>query len=721
MRTSKSLLLICACVAGLYVAGRAQNPPAADTQDSQKVVVGSAEVLFDVVVRDKRGRAVTDLSAADFEVYEDGVRQQLNSFRLVAREPAGKAAVAASNAGGAETSKNEGAVPVRPRTVGAEEGARLSAVAIVFDRLTPDARARARQAALGYVGEKDDLVGVFLTDLSLVTLQPFTDDMNLVRQAIEKAGVGSPSLYTSNNEEARAVRKELGDMTELEKRNPASGAGKFKKILELMLWDLETWEEVQREQQGNATMSSLLKLTTALRALPGRKAVILFSEGLVLPPSAQTRFQEVINAANRNNVSVYTIDAAGLRATSKTQETRLEIESRSALRMIQETTNEESKVPMTKGLERNEDLLYLNPDSGLGQLANQTGGFYITDTNDVRAGLRRVDDDLHSYYMMSYAPQDRNYDGRYRRIEVKVRRPGVVVQSRKGYYAIDASYASPVLAYEVPALALLGKRQRPDAFPVQAAGFSFPETGGVGLAPLLVEGRAGEFTFQVDNEKKVYKTDFSIVVVIRDEAGRVAKKLSNRYELSGPVGELEAAKQGRVLFYREAELPPGNYRFEAVAFDTPTGRASMREGTFEVPEADEGRLRMSSVVIIKRAEKTPAGQKAAGPFHVGDLLVYPNLGEATRKEASKQLPFFFTLYAPAGQRVAPKLSVELRQNGKTLARLPAELNEPDALGRYQYLAALPLESIPAGEYELKVTAAEGTNAVSSSTRFTVEK
>lgn len=135
----------------------------------------------------------------------------------------------------------------------------------------------------------------------------------------------------------------------------------------------------------------------------------------------------------------------------------------------------------------------------------------------------------------------------------------------------------------------------------------------------------------------------------------------------------------------------------AVAYDAQTGRASVRPGRLEVPEADDGRLRLSSVVIVKRVEKVAAGQKAASPFQVGDLLLSPNLGEAAHKEASKQLPFFFTLYAPKGSRAAPKASVELRQNGKTLARPPAEMNEPDAQERYQYLTALPLENITPGE------------------------
>src|SRR5918911_358918 len=411
MHTLMRLLVACMCIAGVALAGLSQTRTAPEQQGNQKVVVNAAEVPFDVVVRDKKGRAVTDLSASDFEVYEDGVPQQINSFRLVAREDRGGGTVAddsgkANASEGKNPSKNPGAVQINQVAGGVEAGSRLGGVAIVFDRLSPDARARAREAALGYVGEKDDLVGVFLTDLSLVVLQPYTDDMQLVRKAIENAGASNPSLYASNNREARDVRKALGNTIEEISRNPMNyGAQMEKKRLEMQLWKLEREEEYQRDQQGTATMRGLLKIAGALRGLPGRKAVILFSEGLIIPPSVLNPFRALINAANRNNVSFYTVDAAGLRAESKTEETRKEIVSRSNLRLIQEANNQESNVPMTKGLERNEDLLYLNPDSGLGQLADQTGGFHITDTNDIKAGLRRVDEDLHSYYLLSYSPK----------------------------------------------------------------------------------------------------------------------------------------------------------------------------------------------------------------------------------------------------------------------------------------------------------------------------
>ncbi len=725
MRTFMRLLFVCVCVAALAAASRPQTQSAGQ-QGDQKVVVNAGEVLFDVVVRDKKGRVVNDLRPSDFEVYEDGVAQEVNSFRLVTRNNGsdGPAAdvPAENNPKLQNPSKNQAAVPVNSTPNGADASPRLSAVAIVFDRLTPDGRTRAMRAALSYVGEKNDLVGVFLTDLSLVALQPYTNDMQLVRKGIEKAGVTTSSHYISNNVEARDVRKALGDMIEAVSRNPSNGGAQMaKKLLELQLWDLEIVEESQRQQQGLATMHGLLKVASSLSALSGRKAIILFSEGLIIPPSVTNPFRALINAANRSNVSIYTIDTAGLRTESKTEETRKEIVSRSNLRLIQEANNEESKLPMTRGLERNEDLLYLNPDSGLGQLADQTGGFYITDTNGIETRLQKIDEDIHTYYMMSYSSKNQNYDGSYRKIEVKVKRPGLTVQSRKGYFAINGAFSSPVLAYEVPALALLGKGERPDSFPVQAAGYNFPEAERTGLAPVVVDAPMGAFSFQADNSKKLYQTDFSIVVLLKDQSGQVVEKLSKQYQLSGPLSELEAAKQGRVLFYKESDLPPGRYKLEAVAYDNPTGRASVCTGTLEVAERDEDKLRLSSIVIVKSAEKTAAAPQASSPFQAGELLLYPNLGEAVHKESSKQLPFFFTIYMPPGATASPKLLIELRRGGRALAQIPAQPNAPDARGRIQYVAGLPLENIPAGEYELKVIVEDGKTTLTRSGFFSIEK
>lgn len=710
--------VVLACVVGTAVPDgtRAQRP--AEQQTPESVIVSTDEVLLDVVVRDKKGRVVKDLAASDFEVYEDGVRQEVRSFRLAA-----PAAAAAGAAGGAATtgradrqSRADGAAAAQgpPERAGAPG---VSAVAFVFDRLSPDGRARATRAALSYLGESangGELFGVFLTDFSALVLQPFTNDRELVKSGIEKASLYSPGLYTSNNEETRKLR----DQATRDLLKEQMGGGRGGRLISSGISLLEFIEEMERNQQGSATTRGLLFVASALRPLPGRKAVIFFSEGMILPPSVMETFRSVVNAANRNNVSFYTVDAAGLRVESKTAEATKEIASRSDNRMAKLGITADQSGPMMKGLERNEDILRFNPDSGLGQLASQTGGFLITDSNDLGGRLRQVDEDLHSYYLLSYGSKNRNYDGRFRQIEVKVRRPGLVVQSREGYFAIKGTYASPVLAYEVPALAALDREPKADAFPFYAGGFSFPERGRAGLAPVLVDVPLSAFTFRADREKKVYDTDFTVVALLKDQAGQVVEKLSRQYRLTGPLDKVEEAKLGRVLFYREAELEPGRYTLETIAYDAPTGRAGVRTGTLEVTAGEEGGLRLSDVVILKHAEPAGPGEETRGnPFRVANMIVSPNLGEPIRR-SRKQVPFFFTAYAPAGAR--PKLTVELRQQGRTLARLPGELPEPDASGRIQYLAGLPLEKMPAGTYELRITVGDAATSVTRSGYFTLE-
>jgi len=710
-----------ACVVGTSITSRAQVQRPAEQQDPDKVVIRRDEVPFDVVVRDKKGRPVKDLTVSDFEVYEDGVRQEINSFRFVSSTAEGKSPTSTDKKDDS-VARNE--PKVTDKKVNDRSEPSVSAVALVFDRVSAESRMRARDAALSYLGDsakKSELVGVFLTDLSVIVLQPFTNDTQLVKSGIEKFSVHAPSLYTSNNAETRKVRKDVANAELSAQTGQADSdpSAEFRRAAAAMqLRNLEGIEEMERDLQGNATTHSLLNLAASLRSIPGRKAVIFFSEGLVLPPNIYGAFRSVINTANRGNVSFYSIDVAGLRTESKTAETGREINSRSELRIAQ-LGNAEQNGPMTKGLERNEDLLRLNPDSGLGQLANETGGFLITDSNDLKNRIQQVDEDLHSYYLLSYSSNNQKYDGHFRKIEVKLKRTGLSVQSRKGYYAIKDTFNSPVLSYEAAPIAALESTPKADSFPFYVGGFSFPDRQRVGLVPVMADVPLSAFTIHVDQDKKSYDTDFSIVTLIKNQTGEVVAKLSNQYRLNGPLDKAEDAKKERVLFYREANLPPDRYTLDTIAYDAPSGRASVRSTTLEVTDSDEARLRLSDVVVLKRAEPANgADDTRANPFRVGNMIAYPYLGEPLQRSL-KQVPFFFTVYIPPGITAKPKLTIELFREGRALAQIPGELPDADALGRIQYVAALPLEKIPAGSYALKITVSGETASVSRSRSFTI--
>jgi VWFA-related protein len=738
MRISKSVIFALTLITSVLPSLFTHAQPKADRRDEQKqdeqsLRLGTTEIVLDVVVRDKKGRSVKDLDASDFEVYEDGVRQRVESFRLVLREPAA--------AGGVKSREDTTARPSPPR--GRSEG--LSLVALVFDRLSPNARALAHKAATSYANERmgaDDFTGVFAIDLSLRTIQPFTDNAQLVKQAIDRAASLSTSTFTSNAEQVRRLSERsasLGDQAATGAGAAASaggardGAGAAaagsaagqaaaeQMFAEMNTRMLETFETLERDQQGYATTNALLAVVNSLRNLPGRKTVIFFSEGLSLPPAVQSHFRSVISAANRANVTIYPIDAAGLRVESPNAESTREINALGQRRSRQSASGrDDTSGPMMRHLERNEDILRLNPHGGLGQLANETGGFLISETNDLGAGLRRIDEDMRAHYLLTYSPKNRDYDGHFRQISVKLSRPNLDVQARKGYFAINTVGTLPVLDYEASALAASSRSRDVNSSGLQVLGLNFPELDRPGLVPVLAEVPGAFFTFAADKEKRTYNTDFSIVALIRNESQQVVKKLSQHYVLSGPMEQLEAAKKQQILFYREADLAPGRYTIEAVAYDAPSGKASVRSSSVEVPSADTNKLRLSSIAVLKRAERlTAAEQKTNNPFHYGEVLIYPNTGESLRKSSTKQLTFFFTVYTAKGETYAPKLVIEVLQDGRTVGQTSADLPGPDAAGRIQYASELPLEKFQPGAYELKITVRDGHTSVWRSGQFTL--
>ena len=727
-----------ACITALVIIALASSslPSLAQTTQSKEqqeevVRVGSNEVVLDAVVRDKKGHAVKDLGPSDFEVYEDGVRQDVASFRLVTRGAG--ATTPGGNSPGATTTA--AAKPGTAATAGRGlEG--VGAVALVFDRLSAESRVRARQAALAYIGgglTEDDFVGVFGVDFSLRVIQPFTNNERLVRNAIERAG----SLDNPNTPEHAQQIADLQQQTEVlqsqadqaqasaGQANGTGGAGGGSMMdlafAQMTQRSLEVFEMLEHNQQGFAATNSLLAVINALAQLPGRKTLVLFSEGIAIPAAVEGHFKAVISNANRAGVSIYSVDAAGLRAISSDQATGRSLTALGQQRTRIAGSANEPNTPMMRDLERNEDLMRANPDSGLGQLAEQTGGFLVSNTNDLSSRLRAATEDLHTYYALSYVPKNQNYDGRFRQITVKLKRPGLEVQTRKGYFAINGDYSSPVLDYEAPALALLGGGHNPDSFPVRAEAFSFPEAAKPGLVPVVVEVPSGSVSFNVDAEKKTYHADFSVVALVKDEAQHVVKKVSNHYLLSGPLDKLDAAKRGAILFYREAELAPGRYTVAAAVYDALTGRAGVAASApVVVPSADAAGPRLASVVIIDRAERLSATDKENSPFRFGEMIVYPNLGQPLRKGATKEMALMLTAYASRGEKTAPKLTLEIAQGDHALAKGALDLPAPDADGRIQYASTIPTDKLAPGDYQLVVTASDAHGTATRVERFTIQ-
>ena len=704
--------------AGTTLAAQQPTPPAQHAVETEATNVTA--IVVDVVVRDKQGNPMAGLTADDFQIFEDGVRQDVGSMTAVTKPP-----VTAPT-----TPTKLTASPTEPAGEAAKKAPEV--MALVFDRLSSDGRALAYTAASQYIGEgkvSNNIIAVFGIDLSLMFHQPFTRDADAIRAAIRSAAQRGTGGFGSTREKVAASAEQLvrttaavnsmtGSAGQSGTSSDIGGAAADATFATIQRRMAETFTSLERDEQGFATANALMAVVSAMKAIPGRKSVVFFTEGLAIPPNVKARFESVIDAANRANVSVYPMDAAGLRLYSPTTETNQGVNEASAVALSRNPTTDVTDRPMMAVLEKNEDLLRADPHSGLDQLADQTGGFLIANTNDLRAGFQRIDTDMRNYYVLTYMSKNAAYDGKFRTIDVRVKRDGVKVASRKGYFAVRSSGSgAPVLGYEAPALAVLERPKLPNDFAVRAVSLRYPESDRPGLVPVLVTVPTSAVAFKEIPDRKLYTSDFIVLVRIKDGSGTVIDKMSQRYELQGPIDRIDGAKVGEVLFYREPVLGPGVYSMETVVHDALAGKDSVRITTVDVAAASPDALRMSSVVAVRRAEKVPEGQRVPGsPLYVGEQLLTPSMGEAFSKAMTKELPFYFVVY-PAKTGGAPTATLALLSSGKQLAEAPLTLAAPDAKGRIPQVSRIPLDALEPGTYELRIAVKQGTQTAAYGLTF----
>ena len=291
---------------------------------------GVHAVLVDVVVRDKRGQPVRDLTEADFEVLEDGVPQTIGSFTPMfegacRREHAGRLPPPAPAAAAAA-----GATPASPADGGpGGHRARLRSARAPRARRSPCRRRRR------YLGDKEEMpnyIGIFGIDLSLTPLAPFTRNGACCRQALEPDGDGAASAGF-NTPEMQQQRRDAeaaatsADQTPPTAPRPRAGAGHRGAVGtaagDAMLAQMESSMVPRTSRRWSATSpatrrpTALFAIISTLGRLPGRKSVDPLFRRHCDPDRRAAAVLGVIDAANRANVSIYTMDAAGLRAESE--------------------------------------------------------------------------------------------------------------------------------------------------------------------------------------------------------------------------------------------------------------------------------------------------------------------------------------------------------------------------------------------------------------------
>ena len=689
-----------------------QSPP----QPAPVFRTGTTAVLLDIVVRDNRGRPVRDLRQDEITVLEDGIPRDVKSFRLIEGRPGAEAAAAPPQAGVVQPD------PLR----------RITLVSLVFDHLSQNGRKLAQTAAQDFLKRSmppGQWVAVFTLDNRLHMQHGFSRDTATLLAAVDRASTAikeeAAPLPASSRERGQQPNQELKplatDIMDAAGRGTAAQNSideQFRQTIQRMQSLAET---VETSQRGHATFYPLMALAKAQEGLEGRKAILFFSEGLQVPTSVEEAFKGAISEANRANVSIYTVDARGLDGNRDLAAAGAALDR--AGRVSQGAMAKRGAGGTSMEEVQNDDLVLstfrVNTQAALRELAEDTGGVMIANTNNLGKGLERVSTDLASYYEIAYAPQSAEADGKFRKIEVKVARKGLDVTSRSGYFALPATDAAPLMPYELPLLAAAAAAPSPHAFDFHAGAFRFHDTPRGRQFTFVAEVPIAALAVEENKRTKRYHLNVTVMALVKDAKGTVVERLSNAYPLEGPLENLPALQRGNVIFKRQIWLGPGRYTLSAVVRDQTANKTSVRQLPLRVFEPSPG-ITVSTAAVVKRIDRAAdQADPVEDPFRSGPMRIAPSLSTPISKAANHQISAFVVLYPDQAMTDAPSLTIEFAQGSTVVGRSSPTLDAPDSHGRITCVATFPADGFAPGTYELRAIARQGASQDETRTTFTI--
>jgi VWFA-related protein len=679
---------------------------------AQQIQTAGEEVLVDVVVRDAKGRAVTNLPQSAFTLTDEGAVKQITSFRLV------KGTESVSQAG-ATTALD----PLR----------QIRLISLIFDKMDQGERATTRQAALEFLKNEfppNVYMGVFTLGDQLQAIQGFTNKRDLLAAAVSKALSRPSAQFSSDSAQLRSdLEQDLGpnqtgaqDLftrqgqmpVSTDPQVPGSAASMTEAIMARSVLEMISFDErTETSLSGRSTIWALLAAVRGQTQLPGRKAIVYFSEGFAIPQGAEEEFQAVISIANRNNLTFYPIDAHGLTETIQngkaTEGLSAAANGASQSGGISSPNPFTSKINIAQAQDMAIDANHANLQDTLQIMADETGGFLTANTNDFRTPLQRIAEEIETYYELTYRPQIENYDGKFRQINVKLNRADLKVQSRAGYFALPPEMlkTTGLNMYEVPLLRALTNVVPNKNLPFESGGMHFRGDGRLETCGFLIDMSLGELTLRENKDKTKLEGGLAYVALIKDVKGAVIKKLQGDMPVELTKDQVISFKQGRFTDMEYFDVPPGYYTVEVAVLDKETGQTNARRNALFVPKQGDG-LAMSSVSLIRKWRPKEPDAAPEDPFVVGDKTVTPTLVPKINKSVSSSLPFYVVVYPDARNAEKPEMYIEFNRDGAVKRVAASALSAPDAEGRVQYIANAPIAQFEPGNYAVRFVVKQGT-------------
>jgi VWFA-related protein len=691
----------------------AQKNP--DEDDVEVLRVKSNLVNIDVMVKDKKGKYITDLNAEDFTVAENGVQQTVQFFEpplMLNDKPVGGSKAEVSSAApqtGTPTSVQSNQAP-------------RNIISLVLDGQTTDLAnlKQVREGTIKYIREQisgADIVALFAVSSDLRLLQPFTQDKAKLISAVEKAySASSSSKGFEQRDIGENIAKERGIVESSGGALPGSittqaagSASAQAMIAARVLQQYTKLRSALSEQQSRPILASLAAICEAQRGIPGKKTLVLFSQGFVAPAILDWQVQSTIDIANRANVAIYIIDSAGLKASAPQSggpAPSLQLGGISA------ATGQEQRIQAVGGETVFDYVRQEGPNRGydiLYRISGDTGGQFIKNTNDIAKGLERIDHEIRARYTLAYQSTDPNFDGSFRKLKIEVKRADAQVISRSGYYAMAHDAVVSVSPEDKRLLASITAAGDNSALPLFMELPSFRFREGNYIVPISIELPPGAVKFDVKGGKQLMQLE--ILGVVQQTQGKILSRLGGNFNVA-LSGEQYRAIQNNNIFYRQdIELAPGTYSVDLVVKDRLSGKITARREKLVLP-ATSSDFSMSGVVLSRHVEPSPKNIAAGGAVDMlnqGGVQIRPSPGREFH--AQDNLIIFFELYnaTPDADTSKPlvRVSVTLMKDNKAVVKpinydLMETLSEPTP--HLIFAKYISLEGFSPGSYTAKIEA-----------------
>ncbi len=729
MKKIAAVWIVAGCLSGF---GQQRVDQPAPSAGSVTLQAGTNEVLLDIVVRDKKGQRVTNLRPDELEVIDNDAPRKITSFRLIEGDQA--------IAGGEQVEQRVEQNRVK-RPIDVERDIRL--VTLIFNRLDLNARTIARTAALDLLKNEfpqNVYMGVLVLGDSLQAIQGFTNDIGLLRKAVERATSGAYTEFIADSARIeQEMQQQLGPATagesvgeQVQEMTDATGGSGGKgpsgdpggaAMAQMMLNILQLARTSDLAQTGRSAIWGLIDAVSQQYRLPGRKSILFFSPGFGIPQGMEEPWRVLISTANRFNVTFYAIDARGLGTTAMNQEAVSELrDATSASRANLRKGSGLVTPAMAQAFDTAINSGKANTQDTLADLAQSTGGFLIANTNDFRDQLKKVSEDIATYYQVTYDPQITKYDGAFHKIEVHSIRAGLRIQARSGYFALPPSAGSGgvILApYELSLIESLSQRPLPHEFAFQSAGMHFRGQGHKSEVSVVLDVPIGSLTLQQANPAGPYEGTLDYVALVRNAGGDVVHKLRGEVPLAARADQLAAFKESHFIYDEHLNLSPGRYTLESALSDKAGKKTSIRKSVFVVPP-DGSSLGISSVALIRGIREKNADTSDQNPFLMSDKLITPAISPSFNKKSTNDLSFYLTIYPDQANSAKTQLTMQFTKDGEQLGLGSPPLPDADSAGRIQYVATAPTDKMLPGDYQVLFLVKQGTEVAHESVTFTLQ-